>query len=84
MQPLSPTIRLILGAIAAGLGTLLAPDVFGILPTWAQVAIGLVSTVVAFLLLPVNWQVNQARDRAFKSGSVSAKHADGASGLYRG
>jgi hypothetical protein len=69
MQPISPLVRLILGAVAAGLATLAAPDVFGILPTWAQVLVGFLSAVLAFMLLPVNWQPNTEKTRAFKRGT---------------
>jgi uncharacterized membrane protein YeaQ/YmgE (transglycosylase-associated protein family) len=66
MQPISPLVRLILGAVAAGLTTVMAPDVFGILPKWAQVAVGFVGAVIAFALLPVNWNLNRSRAIAVK------------------
>jgi hypothetical protein len=64
MQTLSPAIRLALGALAAGLATVMAPDVFGILPLWLQIVFGFVSAALAFMLLPINWIPTDDGNRA--------------------
>lgn len=69
MQPLSPTLRWVLTLVSAGIAVLAGPDVFSILPFWAQVVISVVSAVVLAALLPPNWQPNPERTRAFKRGT---------------
>jgi hypothetical protein len=69
MQTLSPAIRLALGALAAGLATVMAPDVFGILPLWLQIVFGFVSAALAFMLLPINWIPTDDGNRAIKRGA---------------
>lgn len=64
MQPISPLVRLCLAAVAAAVATLLAPDVFHVLPLWLQIVAGAVSAALTVFVIPPNWAVTETRTAA--------------------
>jgi hypothetical protein len=52
MPNLSPLARTIILIVAVAVAALMAPDVFHILPVWAQVLVGVVASVTAALTIP--------------------------------
>jgi hypothetical protein len=49
---LSPLARTIILIISVAVAALMAPDVFSLLPEWAQVLVGCVAAVIAALTVP--------------------------------
>jgi uncharacterized membrane protein YgaE (UPF0421/DUF939 family) len=52
MTNLSALARTIILIISVAVAALMAPDVFNVLPRWAQVLVGVVAAVVAALTVP--------------------------------
>lgn len=52
MSNLSPLARTIVLIVSVAVAALMAPDVFNLLPKWAQVLVGVVAAVVAALTIP--------------------------------
>lgn len=59
---MNSTTRTILALVAAAVAGLMAPDVFHILPLWAQVTAGVLSAALAAVMVPPQFvKVNDAQ-----------------------
>jgi hypothetical protein len=76
---MNQTVRLILVFIAAAVGALLAPDVFHVLPFWAQVTAGALAAGLAGVgIVPPQYMVIGTRDPSARGdGDVIPTHIKG-------
>lgn len=63
MPNLSPLARTIILVLSVAVASLMAPDVFNILPRWAQVLVGVIAAVTAALVIPPTTTTTRSTDQ---------------------